>query len=266
MKAGAVLKDVDFLIIPSPKKDLSDSEFKILEDFLLKGGKAMFLFDAMSTNTMVLGNFNNLLHEFGVDISNNLVVEEDPSSHVTNNNLYVIPGYAYHYITSKLAESKRYIILPIVMGLHTLDVNTDEIKVEPLLASTPRSWMRTDMTITVPTKTETDTQGPIPLAYTVTRLGSGYGGGDSRIIVIGNSTFINNNNLDAYANHDFFLNCAAWLVGGREDESISPRIIGADKLIVRGNDFIKLLIISVVVLPLIPFIGALMVWYLRRNR
>jgi ABC-type uncharacterized transport system involved in gliding motility auxiliary subunit len=83
--------------------------------------------------------------------------------------------------------------------------------------------------------------------------------------VVGNSTFIYNDNINAYANHDFFLNCMSWLVGGRAEESITPRIIGADKLIVRGSDFTKLITITLFVLPLIPFLGAFLVWYLRRN-
>jgi ABC-2 type transport system permease protein len=266
VKSGTVPQDASILIFPSPKKDLSESELISLEDYLLKGGKAIFLVDAMSTNTMVLENFNKLLHEFGIDITNNLVVEEDANSHVSNNNLYLIPGYSFHFITQKLAESKQYVILPIAMGLHTLDFNKDEIKLELLLASTPRSWMRTDMTIASTAKISEDIQGPIPLAYASTRIGSGYGSGDSRIVVIGNSTFITNSNLETYANRDFFLKSIGWLAGDRESDSISPRIIGADKLIVRGNDFVKLVVIVLVVMPLIPFSSALAIWYLRRNR
>ena len=266
LSGETVPKDAALLIIVSPKKDLSESEGAMLQDYLTKGGKALFLVDAMSTNTVVLANFNRLLHLFAIDITNNLVVEEDSAAYVSNNKLYLIPEYAYHFITTKLAESKRYVILPIAMGLHTLDFNKDQINVELLLASSPRSWMRTDMTINSTTKTDSDTQGPIPLAYASTLVGSGYGGGDSRIIVIGNSTYLNKENIESSANHDFFLSCVSWLVGGREEETISPRVIGADKLIVRGNDFIKLVIICLAVLPLIPFIGALAIWYLRRNQ
>jgi hypothetical protein len=69
-----------------------------------------------------------------------------------------------------------------------------------------------------------------------------------------------------YANRDFYLSCVNWLAGGRVEETISPRIIGADKLIVRGNDFIKLIVICLVILPLIPFASAVVIWYLRRNQ
>ena len=60
-----------------------------------------------------------------------------------------------------------------------------------------------------------------------------------------------------------------WIVSyarGRGEKTISPRIIGADKLIVRGSDFVRLVIISIIILPAISFFGALMTWYLRRNQ
>ncbi len=77
LSGETVPKDAAVLIIVSPKKDLSESEGAMLQDYLTKGGKALFLVDAMSTNTVVLGNFNRLLHLFAIDITNNLVVEED---------------------------------------------------------------------------------------------------------------------------------------------------------------------------------------------
>ena len=101
LKTGRVPDDAALVIVSSPRRDLSDSEYQMLEDYLLNGGKAMFLISAMNTNTMVLNNFNKLLNQFGIDISNNLVVEEDPYSHAADNNLYLIPGYAYHSITRR---------------------------------------------------------------------------------------------------------------------------------------------------------------------
>ncbi len=266
LKSGAVPSDAALVVIASPRKDLSGDEFKALDDYLQKGGKALLLVDVMSTNTMVLGKFNELLHPFGIDITNNLVVEEDQNSHVRNNNLYLIPGYAQHAITQKLAQSQRYTVLPIAMGLLTLDYDQTRVKLEPLLATTPRSWMRIDLSITSTAKTETDVPGPLPVAYAATRTGSGYGKGDTRVVVVGNSTFIHADNIDAYANRDFFLSVVNWLAGGRGEETISPRILGVDRLIVRGTEFVALLMLSVIVIPLLAFGGAFLTWYLRRNR
>ena len=266
MKAGRVPEDAAMVIVPSPRSDLSESEYKALEDYLANGGKAMFLVGPMNTTEMVLGNFNKLLNQFGIDIANNLVVEEDQYSHLSNNKLYLIPGYAYHTITRALAEAKRYMMLPIAQGLMIKDVDPEKITQEPLLASSPKSWMRTDPTIKSETQTGQDVAGPIPLGYAVTRQGKDAATGDSRIVAVGNATFIHNEDLDTGANRDFFLSGVRWLLGGRGEETISPRVIGAEKLIVRGTDFVKLSAISLLVLPMIAFVGALLIWYLRRNQ
>lgn len=265
-KMGAVPSEAALLIVASPRQDLSDDEFEALDEYMRQGGRVLLLVDAMSTNTMVLEKFNNLLHEFGIDITNNLVVEEDGNSHVSDNKLYLIPGYAQHSITANLAESRRYTVLPIAMGLLTLDYDQTLVQLEPLLATTPRSWMRMDMDNTSATRTETDIAGPLPVAYAASRTGSGYGKGDARLVVVGNSTFINNDNIDAYANRDFFASAVNWLVGGRGEQSIPPRIIAADRLIVRGNEFVLLLVVSVILLPALAFAGAFVTWHVRRNR
>lgn len=264
-KTGRVPEDASLLIVSSPKRDISEGEGGMLRDYLNSGGSIFFLVDAINSNSEILVNFNILLHELGIDITNNIIVEEDPYSFVSNNNLYLIPGYAYHQVTQSLAESKRYVVFPIAMGLHTLDVDPNQVIVEPLLASTQRSWMRTDMTIKSATKTENDVQGPIALAYAATKLNNS-NKEVSKVIVIGNSSFIFNENLGSYANRDFFMSCVSWLTGGNKESSISPRVIGADKFIVRGSNFTRLVLVSLVFMPLIPFICAFLVWYFRRNQ
>lgn len=266
VKTGRVPEDAAMVIVPAPRSDLSESEYQALDEYLAAGGKAMFLVSPMNTNEMVLGNFNKLLNQFGIDIANNLVVEEDEYSHVTNNKLYLVPGYAFHTITRALAEAKKYLVLPIAQGMLVKDVDPEKITQEPLLATSPQGWMRTDLTITSETQTGQDVAGPIPLAYAITRQAGNVGESDSRIVTIGNSTFIYNENLDTNANRDFFLSSVRWLLGGRGEETISPRVIGAERLIVRGADFVKLAVISLLVLPAIAFIGALATFYLRKNQ
>lgn len=265
MKMGAVPEDASLVVVSSPKSDISDSEYEMLSTYMENGGKLLMMVDVINSNTTLFSKFNQLLHGYGIDITNNIIVEEDPYSHVSNNNLFLIPGYAYHAITKALAESKRYIILPIAMGLHTLDVDTNQVILEPLLASSQRSWMRTDMASKSTSKTEADQQGPIALAYASTRSES-KNNNNSQVVVIGNSSFIFNENFDSNANRDFFMSSVNWLTGGVGENSISPRIIGADKFIIRGVDFTRLFIITLIVIPLIPLICAFVIWYYRRNQ
>ncbi len=266
LKSGGVPQDCDILLIVSPKRDITPEEATMLEDYFRRGGKAMVLVDAMSTNANLLPNLNTLMHSFGLDIGNNFVVEEDPASHLSNNNMYLIPAYGYHAITKTLAENKRYPLVPVAMGLRTLEYDKETLQHSMLLATSAKSWMRTDMNSTTPAKTEADISGPIPIAYAVLKSNGAWGRQDARLVLMGNSTFISDAYLDTQANRDFFMNAIGWLQGSRELENISPKLLQADKLIIRGDSFMRLTFIVVLALPLTAFIGALLMWAGRRNQ
>ena len=85
-------------------------------------------------------------------------------------------------------------------------------------------------------------------------------------MVIGDTTFATDGNIEFQGNNDLWMNSINWIEGGRISEVISAKVIGGNSLVIRGTDFIKLAIICVGVLPLICFIAALAVWALRRNQ
>lgn len=266
LKTDAVPEDAGLVLIPSPKKDLAESEKKALETYLSKGGNTLFLIDALSTNTMVLENFNQILNGFGIDIHNNFVLEEDSNFYMGNNRMVLMPGYVFHSITEALAEEKNYVILPVSMGLRTVPVDKALVKTTPLLLSSEKSFMRTDVTNQSSERIETDIDGPITLASASIKSNAKIGEKDSRMVVIGNSNFINNESIDTQANSDFFMSCINYFQSSPEMNVISPKIINADTFLVRGSDFTKLSVICIGVLPMIAFIGAYMVWRIRRNQ
>ena len=267
LQAGGVPEDADILIFASPKSDLSQQELEMVQKFTMEGGKVLFLVDSvMNTNSITLDNFNTWMNEFGLDITNNYVVEEDASYHLSNQPLYLIPGFGPHEITQKIAESKKMVILPVVRGIGEIEYDKNPVSQSILMVSSDKSWVRSDMTIPTSERTEADMAGPMPLAYAVTRSNVKWGNDAARVVVIGNSSFAYDGNIEVQANRDLFLNCVNWLQGGRDSDLIASKVINADRLIIRGDDFIKLTVICMGVLPGIAFLGALAVWVLRRNQ
>lgn len=267
LQEGRVPEDCSILIMPSPKSDVTDDELAMLQDYLKNGGKLLFLVDSvMNTNSIVLTNLNTLLNNYGIDINNNFVVEEDSNSYLSTNQMYLIPGFGPHEITQKIAESKQMVILPVVRGLGSVPYDEQTVRLDILLLSSNKSWARTDMTIPAAGRTEADIGGPIPLAYAAVGSNVKWGNDPCRIVVIGNSSFAYDGNLEAQANRNLFLNSVSWLQGDRNSDIIASKQINADRLIVRGNEFVKLAIICVAVLPLLAFGAAIAVWGIRRNR
>ena len=267
LQAGQVPEDADVLVFASPKSDISDQELEMLQNYTMEGGKVLFLVDSvMNTNSIVLDNFNTWLHEFGLDITNNYIVEEDPSYHLSNQPLYLIPGFGPHEITQKIAESRKMVILPVARGISEVEYDKTTVTQSILMVSSEKSWVRSDMTIPTAERTEADMSGPMPVAYAVSRSNVKWGNDAARVVVIGNSSFAYDGNIEVQANRDLFLNSINWLQGGRESDLIASKVINADRLIIRGDDFVKLAIICMGVLPGIAFLGALAVWALRRNQ
>ncbi len=264
VRAGEIPQEASVVMIVSPKVDFATHEIARLEEYLLTGGKLMILVDAMNTQGTVLPNLNDFLHTYGLDITNNFIVEEDPKSHMADNNLYIIPSYVYHSITKELAEEKRYPLLPIALGLRTLPVS-EHITLAPLLASSDQSWMRFDLSNEFLQKTDTDIAGPITVASSVMVDNARKGYADGRMIVMGNSRWVCNEYVGSQSNSDFFMSSINWLYGSRQSTLLSPKIINADTLHITGADLGKLMIICIVVIPAICLVGAFVLWLMRRN-
>lgn len=266
VREGQVPKDASILLLLSPKKDLSPEETMAIDSFMGQGGKVLVAVDPFSSNESILENLNALMHAHGLDFTNNLVVEEDPNSFYGNNKMNLIPGYVRHGITENLAEARQYPVLPLARGIRLTEVDTEKIAVQPLLMSSDKSWMRTDMENYQSMKTETDIAGPLYLAASVMRNNADMGETDGRMVVIGNAGFISNEQIHLQANGDFFISAVNWLQGERTSSTILPKVINADTLQISGDLMKKLIVITSLVLPGIAFIGALLIWATRRNQ
>ena len=267
LQAGQVPGDADILIFPSPKEDLSEEEGQMLEDYLKRGGSVCLLVDpVLNSNSIQLPNFNALCNSFGVDITNNYVVEENPENYLSASQMYLVPGLAMHTITQSIGEDRKMVILPVARGLGRAQYDSARVELQPLLLSSDKSWARVDVTISDTARTGADLAGPVPLAYAAVISNVQWGKPASRAVVIGNSSFAYDGSIEVQANRDLWINSVNWLQGDRTGQVIAPKVINANHLVVRGNTFVRLSVVCLGVIPLVAFIAALAVWALRRNQ
>ena len=266
-QTNRVPEDADIVIMMNPIQDISEREVEIYKEYLKLGGGFMLCTDAVTnTNSVQLPNLNSLCNSFGIDITNNYVVEEDPEKYLSVSQLYLVPDMGAHEITQQIGAQELRVALPIARGIGTVEYDEKTVKHEMLLASSEKSWARIDMANESSVKTEQDKDGPIPLAYAVTVSNVAWGNEASRIVVIGDTTFATDGNIEFQGNNDLWMNSLNWIEGGRISEVISAKVIGGNSLVIRGTDFVKLAVICVGVVPLICFVAALAVWALRRNQ
>lgn len=265
MLQTGIPEDADVLILAAPQSDLTEAEAELLRQFLEQGKSLLLLLDpVMNSNLKKLDVLNGLMNAYGIDISNNYVVEEDPSYYLSTSDMYLIPRYGAHEITKPIGEAERLVILPLARGLGGVDYDESKVTRDVLLLTSDRAWARVDVSIPDENKTAKDVSGPIPLGMAASRGSDG--NLSSRVVVLGDATFACDGNITVQANGDLLLNSVNWLHGSREGELIGGKVLNSDVMIVRGSEFVKLAVICCAVMPMLAFCGALCLWYLRKNR
>ena len=260
LETGEIPDDASEVVIASPTEDISEEEAEILFDYIEKGGRIMLLIDpTLSVSDDNLKNLSAVAEKFGIDIENNFVFEEDSSYYLTLSNMYLIPRYGIHEITSQMIEEEKLPVLPLVRGLKETE-HDESVTLKAIMQSSDSSWMRTDLSIAGESMTDEDIQGPITLGYASERSGG------AKMVAIGDANFACDGNLTMQGNGDLWINSVNWLSGGREAEIIAGKVINSNNMIVRGNDFIKLTVICCIVMPALMFAGAVLVWRSRKNK
>jgi ABC-2 type transport system permease protein len=264
LRQAEIPREAAMLIIPSPKHDYTLDEIRSIDAYLAEGGRAIFLLDVLPVNERMT-NIKTVLAKLGLGFVNNFTVEENPRYYYSNNKLNVIPAMGLHEITQSLLERKMYVILPVAMALRQMPQKDDALSIETLLQTTETSWVRTDVRINNTSMTAKDDRGPADVAFAIVKNNAPEKMPDTRVVVIGNSTFLTEKFVNAQGNLDFFINAVNWVQGSRDVNTIRPREVNADALDITGRDFLRLAIISVGVLPMLAFAAAFLIWALRRN-
>jgi ABC-type uncharacterized transport system involved in gliding motility auxiliary subunit len=264
LRTNSVPSDVNVLMIASPKRDLNAAEMANLQDFLEKGGRAIFMFDVLGPGTQ-LSNFNNLLKVYGIAIKNNFVAEENSDSFYANRKNYLVPDYSEQSIVSKLKSENLAVFLPYAGNIDILKEVDPTITVEPLLRSTQKSWIRYHVTDISANKTGSDKSGPANLAVAITKDNSELKYPKTKIIVIYNARFAKDNMIDVQGNYDFIMNAFGWVQDKEESIAIRPKMMGANLMFVKGTQSIILMIVSIIVIPMVAFGTGLFVWLRRRH-
>ncbi len=266
LKAKAIPDDADTIIVVSPKKDISDDEREKLKEFLIQGGRMIFLFDIITQDEQ-LPNFNSILNNYGIQHISNFVVEEDSNSFYADNKMFLVPYYnIQHSIVEKLNADRLFVLLPFSSQIDTSNEIDRTVTVDKLLVSSEESWIRYNISDTTPTKTGSDVAGPATLAIAVSKDNTDLRYDETKMIVVGNSSFVDNEYIDTQGNFDFLMNSLNWVEDREESITIRPKSINSNSMFVKGEMYVIVLVISILIVPMIAFLIGLIVWLRRRHQ
>ncbi len=255
LEHSMVPAEVKLIVIAGPKRRFHETEVLLLQKYLELGGSCLFLLDPLSETGL-----ENLLQNWGVQLGNDVVV--DPSRRlpfVSAANLFVME-YAQH--PSVKSMSALMSLFPLARSVQPSPSVTEATTVTPLAFTSAAGWGETQTSVETFQFTEgQDIKGPVSIAVAVERQASAL----SRLVVIGDSDFIMNGQLNNVGNKDFVLGTVHWLVNQEQLIGISPKPIESVKLNLTSSQLRNLSLFSVLAMPFLFGLSGVVMWWLRRR-
>ena len=273
---GAIPQDAAVVIVPGPKRDLSEAETQAFMDYLIRGGKAIFMLDPDAPDS-----YRALLLQWGVQVGTTPVadlisnVAGEPTTPMLQraNSQFVSGGLTGVDIANQLDVAFFSDATAVLPALPPEDMPT-WMQYKPIGHTTPASWLETNPE-EVSFDIGDDVSGQFDIAA-VMEAGGTLGGrslevapeqGDdtlAKLVVFGDSDFARNKFFFSSDNSNLMLNSVNWLAGDYNLISIREPFIASRPIIVnsRERDFIQWS--SWFLPPLVMLAIGVAVWWRRR--
>ena len=251
------------LVIPGPKFDYPAASVESLKKHVEAGGKVLFMLDPpfqveklrVSENKALI----DVLAGWGVTVNKDLVVDLSRVGQMMGGAV-LANKFESHAVVREMGGRPVVMAFPRSME----GKSTDKTTVEKLFSSLSSSFALTDLSkAEIDPNPDKDKRGP----FTMSVAGSyktGQENKDGRFIVVGNSSFIDNGNIQLYGNSDLFLNMLAWLSADEDMISIRPKDPEDRRIQLDQGQLNTVIAVSQFVLPLIALGAAIYIWRKRR--
>jgi ABC-type uncharacterized transport system involved in gliding motility auxiliary subunit len=256
----------------------------MLREYLQRGGRALFMLDPPTRpDAGPLTNLTALLHEWGIDAGNDIVVDvsgrsDEPSIPVA------MPPYPSHPIMDRFA---LFTVYPIARSMTPVSGGVNGRTAQPIIETSPRSWAETDIKSLLTTGRLTsdaakgDKAGPIPLGAAVTAAAPEAPPAkaenqveaakeeeakkpETRVVAIGDSDFASNGFLGAVGSRDLFMNVANWLAGQENMIAIRPREAQDRRLSMTADQQRFMMLLTIFIIPGAILMAGVWTWWQRR--
>lgn len=233
IQTGKVPEDADVLIMAGPKAEIMPNEYKLMEEYLAKGGKLLLLLESDSP-----ASIRSFASKYGVDVNlKKTIYEANPLQQIVNSPLVpvVVQYDATHDITKPLPQG-QVTFYPVAVPLDKSKTPPEGMKITKLFSTSPNSF-EVDFPLGKNVKIDKDTKrGPFHLALAVSNEKDDEPPKDPtapkekenkaksmRLVVVGDSDFPANGAVKFYLNGDMFQNMLSWLSHEEDLISIRPK-------------------------------------------
>ncbi len=254
--AADVPPDCGLLILAAPVKEFEPAELEKIGRYLEQGGKMLALFNYASLQKPT--GLETLLQRWGVSVMDDYVKDPQSSS---SDQFVAVTSFNPKTFVSPLAQLALEMVLPRpVLGSESAGANATAPQVEPLAASGAGSTLARDRAAPA--------RGYSLIASVERKPAPGAASlhGSTRIVVAGDSLFLDNQLIGAAANRDFLNYALNWLCDRSQLlAGIGPRPVTEFRLLLTHRQQRQLNCLLLGALPGgVLFLGWL-VWLVRRK-
>jgi ABC-type uncharacterized transport system involved in gliding motility auxiliary subunit len=266
---SSVPEDAAVVIVAGPKVDFLEPETEALRKYLAKSGKLLLELDPPEKpDSQPLTNLKSLAHEWGIDVSDSVVVDASGMGRLigTDASVPVAASYPPHPISDRFNLMTAY---PLARAIVPVPGGVNGHTAQPFVESSPQSWAETDLAGLLTTgkvtmdPTKGDKPGPIVLAAAVSAPSAATPAAPStpgetpetpaksetRVVVFGDSDFATNAGLGIQGNRDIFMNAVGWLSQQENLIAIRPKDPTDRRLVLTAAQQTNLAWLSLLLIP-----------------
>lgn len=262
LASSEIPEDASILISMAPSADVTAEERDVIDAYLLKGGRAAWVFTA---GTSAMERLYGYLSEWGITPNSDFAYEGDSSKAMRSNMGVPVPSPTLqkHTITEKLQQSDIPFAAPVSCSFTLNENNLQHTYVTSLLETSKNSWGITDLQRSNTQKAEGDISGPLSLSA-ISEKSDGTGGS---VLVLGSLQAVETDGIleeSSYCNGDFVLNAFSYMTQKGDSLNIRAKIISAERLTMTEMQVKVISIVLQYVLPILILAAGLLVWLRRR--
>jgi ABC-type uncharacterized transport system involved in gliding motility auxiliary subunit len=259
----------DLIIVAGPQLGFTPSEITKISDYLMTGGRAIFLSDPDSKD-----NIAEIVKAWGIGLDNSLVIDLASRAIGASPAHPVIVNYDEEH---PITKDFRFGVLMRTARRVFTSKNTPGVDATEIAKTSENSWADFDWQSGQVKFDPQDIKGPVPVAVAASGIPGTKGGEavygtmqnpattQARLVVFGDSDFISNGMIEILGNKDLILNAVNWVAERGELISIRPRERKARTLVLTPQNISTLRNIFLVALPMI-FFALAVVMYIRKRK
>jgi ABC-type uncharacterized transport system len=200
---SGVPDDCNLLVIAGPHAAFSENELQKIDQYLAQGGRLFVLFNYFSIKHPT--GLEPILSRWGVNVISDIV--QEPKNTSSSGQDVITSSFSQHPVVLPLTGLPLQLILPRpVAHVEWQNPPSDAPKVDEFVFSSPQSTLMGDPTAaprSYPLMAAVEQKAVPGVANTR---------GTTRMIVVGDSFFLGNRQIDSLANRDFAGYAANWLL------------------------------------------------------